>query len=459
MTGARTTTRARAALAAAVTLGVALALTALATGPTSARWTDEVHARGLVAVVIPVAAVTEVTTGDSYACAVVEGRGWCWGNGQGGVLGDGTATSRMTPVAVGDGTDAMAGLTVTDIDASTRLTCAVAGARAFCWGASNLGDYDTFSPWMAGQQNAPVAVYDGTPATDPGPYAYDSPLAGVAVQDIDAGEWLSCAVGLPGTGACWGVVTGLSWPVPGPNPAWRDNAPIRIPTVGQDPLSQLPDGSALTRVSADFETGCVLAAGTGYCWGMNAEGQVGNGLTGVPEPAPHLVSAGQMGQGGVTDIAVAVFHACAASGGSAYCWGLRSSGAIGDGGGPNGSQTTPSAVLLPGGTTVTDVSTGGGSSCALTSDGEIWCWGSNSDGQLGSTSVPPGTTSELPVLVDRALMPPGVTFTAVSIGTRHTCAIGTDDQVYCWGLGTALGYVGASSTNRPQVPVTAAWAP
>src|SRR5687768_12268906 len=65
--------------------------------------------------------------------------------------------------------------------------------------------------------------------------------------------------------------------------------------------------------------------------------------------------------------------------------------------------------------------------CALTSAGQAWCWGRNAMGQLGDSTASVRTT---PVQV---LQQSGVTFTQVSAGQAHTCAITSAGQAWCWG--------------------------
>jgi alpha-tubulin suppressor-like RCC1 family protein len=103
------------------------------------------------------------------------------------------------------------------------------------------------------------------------------------------------------------------------------------------------------------------------------------------------------------------------------------------------------------------VSTGGAHTCALDLEGRAWCWGSNAGFQLGveqtasecgSPAVP---CSLVPVLVGT-----GRTFIAISAGRAHTCALATDSVPFCWGSNSdgQLG-VGGSSTPEPQIPGTA----
>src|SRR5690606_14695465 len=87
----------------------------------------------------------------------------------------------------------------------------------------------------------------------------------------------------------------------------------------------------------------------------------------------------------------------------------------------------PTRVAAPKGVTLSGVVAGHFHTCAEGSDGKVYCWGQNMVGQLGDGS----TTNRLaPVAVSA---PANVTLSRLSAGDYHTCANGSDGQVYCWG--------------------------
>jgi len=75
--------------------------------------------------------VSKVSLGHFFACAIAEGEAYCWGRGMQGQLGHGVFSGSVLPVKVGG---ALAGKTVTDIAAGREYACAIADARAYCWG-------------------------------------------------------------------------------------------------------------------------------------------------------------------------------------------------------------------------------------------------------------------------------------------------------------------------------------
>ncbi|MFC7337592.1 hypothetical protein ACFQY0_10420 [Haloferula chungangensis] len=112
-------------------------------------------------------------------------------------------------------------------------------------------------------------------------------------------------------------------------------------------------------------------------------------------------------------------------------WGSNGSGVLGDIG--TSSQNPPVEIPLAGpmvGKTVSDISMSGGHALALTSDGMVFAWGNNGNGQLGNNST---TGSHLPVAVDTSGALNGKTVVAIAAGARHSLAITAEGRVLIWG--------------------------
>ena len=101
------------------------------------------------------------------------------------------------------------------------------------------------------------------------------------------------------------------------------------------------------------------------------------------------------------------------------------------------------------GVTLTQVAAGDNYTCALSSAGAVYCWGVNSDGQLGNSA---NTTSDVPVAVTTSGALSGVTITQISAGHGGPCALGSTGAAYCWGLGTS-GQLGNNTIVNSNVPV------
>ena len=85
--------------------------------------------------------------------------------------------------------------------------------------------------------------------------------------------------------------------------------------------------------------------------------------------------------------------------------------------------------------------------CALTNEGKAYCWGLNNQGRLGNNST---TNSRIPVAVQ---MPAGVArFQSIAAGYAHTCALTNEGKAYCWGW-NGYGRLGNNSTTDSSIPV------
>ena len=183
----------------------------------------------------------------------------------------------------------------------------------------------------------------------------------------------------------------------------------------------------------------VLSTSSVMCWGMNSEGQLGDGTV-TARNSPVSVSGNLQAIG----ISTGHYHSCAVTQNrTVQCWGENGRGQLGNG--TTNPSNTP--VNVSGLTNVASVSLGRDRSCALIQDGTVRCWGLNDVGQLGDGSITNRTT---PVSVS------GLTgVISLSLGDDHSCALLTGNTVRCWGLNSS-GQLGDTSitSRRTSVPVS-----
>ena len=207
------------------------------------------------------------------------------------------------------------------------------------------------------------------------------------------------------------------------------------------------------QITAGFFFTCALSTtGAVYCWGFNADGELGNNSTTNSSVPVAVGASGVLAGVTVTQItADSGYNACAlGSNGAAYCWGKNSDGQFGNN--TVTSSSVPVAVATSGvlaGKTLTQVTAGNDLTCALDSTGLAYCWGDDTRGQLGNNS---NTTSPVPVAVTATGVLSGVTLTQISAGNAFACALGSTGAAYCWGY-NASGQLGNSSTVSSSVPV------
>jgi alpha-tubulin suppressor-like RCC1 family protein len=185
----------------------------------------------------------------------------------------------------------------------------------------------------------------------------------------------------------------------------------------------------------------LTTAGEAWCWGLGSDGQLGEGAL-VNRDVPVKVS----GSYTFTDITTVPtitarsYHTCAATtDGDAYCWGSGWGGQLGNG--ATADQTTP--VPVSGGISFAELSAGDGHTCGLDRDGQGWCWGYGGNGQLGT-----GSTSDR---LTPAAVAGGLAFSGISSGAWHTCGVSTAGEAWCWGLGSG-GVLGTGDTADRVVP-------
>ena len=162
-----------------------------------------------------------------------------------------------------------------------------------------------------------------------------------------------------------------------------------------------------------------------------------------PEDAPAL-AASSAGTLTFSMVSIGGSHSCGVTTDSrAYCWGDNSQGELGDGSTTDRSKP----VLVAGGLRFSSVSAGNIYTCGLTTLKKAYCWGSNGLGQLGD-----GTTTErhTPVAVKG-----GLVFRQIRPGTQHTCGATTTNVGYCWGW-NPYGQLGNGSTDTRLTPTRVA---
>jgi alpha-tubulin suppressor-like RCC1 family protein len=216
------------------------------------------------------------------------------------------------------------------------------------------------------------------------------------------------------------------------------------------------DVRAIANVDGESQSYCAVKKdNTLWCWGANSSGQVGDG-SGVGEVnKPVKIDIPE----GVASVGTGGWHACALTlDGQVYCWGQNERGQIGD-----GQVNGTGDVLLPRkvtalGADVAQISVGFEHSCALMKNGSIQCWGHNVYGEIGD-----GTSQELnledgikPVPVPITSL--GTDVAVLSAGGFFTCIIKKSDKsLWCWGDNTE-GHLGTGDTVNRAVPTQSAGA-
>ncbi|MEM7139928.1 MAG: hypothetical protein AAF548_02785 [Actinomycetota bacterium] len=333
----------------------------------------------------------EIDPGDLFTCGrQTDSTLWCWGSDSQQRLGNGTASGTVPiPAQLGSEND------WEEVSTGGGQTCARREAAIWCWGSDSS-----------------KAGLDGTNQSEPMELDPD-------ILDVTAGLHHSCRVAENGTLWCTG-----------------DNGAGQVGSVfvgsSTDTYRRVGLSTRWVAVDAGGDVTCGIEADDLFCWGANANGQLGDGTT-TDRAAPALVAldVAQASTGGR--------HTCAVyESGALYCWGRNDRGQLG-----LGDTSTRLAPVQVG--TDTDwqaVAAGFDFTCALKTDGSMHCFGANTFGQLGSGDTVDRSTPEEIV---------GTSWSVLDAGYGHVCATRADRTLFCWGDNT-YGQLGDGTTTARTTP-------
>ncbi|HUS65571.1 MAG TPA: hypothetical protein VMZ28_13565 [Kofleriaceae bacterium] len=222
----------------------------------------------------------------------------------------------------------------------------------------------------------------------------------ISTQCEDQGTWVAVAAGE--SHACVVGWAGDLW-------CWGRNAEGQLGLGDADPRlapAEIEGDGDWTAVTAGYKFTCATATGgAGSCWGANADAQTGAGDASPFEPSPRPIAGEHEWRG----LDAGEKHACGVTElGDLLCWG--------------GGDDAPTPVAAP--SEWRHVSAGARHTCAIDQAGGLSCWGANNEGQLGTGDVNPHPE---PAPLDAGA------FFAVAAGHAHTCAIANGGRMFCWG--------------------------
>jgi alpha-tubulin suppressor-like RCC1 family protein len=276
------------------------------------------------------------------------------------------------------------------------------------------------------------------------------PLTVTTWTSVTLGGLQACGLQSDHTAWCWGAD---DYGQAGSAGNLGSMSPSSAPT-------QVGDNSDWVSLTAgDFHTCGIRSNGTAWCWGSNQVGELGtsaNVATSTPNPVPSQV-------GTATDwaqLSAGHDHTCGVKADhTLWCWGANNDGQLGTATNSDTDSATPDPVQVGTDTDWVQVSAGGRHTCALKTDHTLWCWGANDFGQLG---VAPDASTDTAQPVPHQVTG---SWAAVAAGDRYTCATRTDRIAWCWGRNTdgQLGYPTNIGTDAPnpdpqQVGVDTDWA-
>ncbi|HEY5921075.1 MAG TPA: hypothetical protein VIV11_05360 [Kofleriaceae bacterium] len=356
--------------------------------------------------------VLDVALGRRFICAVTyDGSVWCSGANDVGQLGNGasSATPRAEPVQVRD--EAGKVLTgVIDVGAGYDFACAVkTDGTVWCWGANGVGQLG----------NGATLVPPATTPPPPLPWAVqvlttdDEPLTGVA--EVVAGDSSACARLHTGGVQCWG-----------------DNRSGRLgdgETTARSQADAVDSLSGVAAIDLAADHACArTTANNVLCWGDGGSGKLFTGDT-DDQLSPVMIA-------NASSVATGRHYTCIVGPDTTIsCAGWSGHGRLGHGTGEGreggGDELVPVQTLTEvGGAPFSGVAqvAAGGVTCARMLDSSLYCWGDNTYGTTGT-----GTGSTVPERVKLADGTPLTNVERVVVHYQHACAITSAGELLCWG--------------------------
>lgn len=382
--------------------------------------------------------IVQASASQGGTCALDDqGRVYCWGRNNFGQLGLGhtVSTGANTPANVAGPVPLQQRATM--LASGHSHTCALLeDSDVICWGEAFHGDL--------GRGNANHIGNNETPGQ------LEGIRLGVKARSIHAGWHQSCAISIHDTLHCWGSNNEGQLGYGHNQPIGDDEAPLAAgPVDVGGPVQDV----ALSQLG----TCALLKDGAVRCWGYKVP------ATGWHDDEPQanraigddeVAAQGRVINlpGPASQIEAGLHHMCARlQDHRLYCWGESGHGQLGqasDGDAfiKNSPPTTPGPLSLH--EHFSEVSLGGARSCAITTDGAVYCWGRGV-----TTKVDESGTHTHPILLSESLRRielPGPA-KGLTNGVEHSCAV-LDQGLYCWGAAHsgALGYGNSRDIGQNQ---------
>jgi alpha-tubulin suppressor-like RCC1 family protein len=335
---------------------------------------------------------------------------WLWGrnetgNPTGGQLGDNTIVSKSSPIQTVAG-----GTNWKQVGFGAYYAAAIkTDGTLWTWGFngfSTLGD-DTND-----DRSSPVQTVAG----------------GTNWKQVATGGVHVGAIKTDGTLWLWGLNL-------------YGNVGDNTTTTPVSPVQTISGGTNWKQVSCggNATTACIKTDGTLWTWGYNADGTLGDNTI-VDKSSPVQTVAGGTNW---KQVATGTYHTAAIkTDGTLWIWGSNSSGQLGDN--TIVSKSSPIQTVA-GGTNWKQVTGGDFYTACIKTDGTLWTWGSNDNGQLGNNTT---TDKSSPIQTVSG----GTNWKQVACGSYHTTAIKTDGTLWLWGLND-YGQLGDETVVSKSSPI------
>ena len=397
------------------------------------------------------------SAGLDHTCAIaaLDGTGYCWGSNNSGELGAGLTTAALPqssrPLAVATAHK------FNELQAGDEHTCGEeAQVNLFCWGSRAHG---ALGDGQCAPAEGSCGAFDASeiPVTIVSDGNLDT--AQLRIEQLLVGGTFTCILARARLGfinrvrrlRCWGThdiydpTNGVMF-----DSTAAASVPIAPHTADQtvDYVEAVAGGEQVcARPTSLYLSFHII------CMGMNFQGELGYGPLDYSGwnpiyqytdrfklPVGYSDTSGDaIGPVPLSGIATGHDHTCAFDAIGVVCWGADSFNGHG----------YPVRANVP--VTLVSLTAGGAHNCGLTAAGAAWCWGSNSNGQLGNGTIGGSNPVAGPV-------GGGLIFVSLTAGGSYTCGVTPDGSIYCWGA-NASGQLGDGTQIDRPVPTRVVEAP
>ena len=349
--------------------------------------------------------IIDIFTAQFHSCVLTERSGvrrvYCWGSNDKGQLGNGqSGNGKYSAVPVEVGGD-IVGKNVTAIGGTRDVSCAIADGKIYCWGNNHEGELGYNAPSHPILSPYPVPVATGSTTGSDAYWRLQPGYKAVKLSTGGSQSQTMCAIMDTGIAYCWGQAKFGQTGSEAFGPHYNYGQPVRVTGISNvTDISQ--DGFPYELPFLKFPYSrvphvCAIASGRVYCWGGAGDGQSGDSAYDNLTYKTYTVPKEVKGLPGVSKrVAVGLGHSCALvelSDGKhkVYCWGANMVGQLGAGessdpskvGGITQSNTPREIRGLPAGERIVSMSAGANRGCVIMSNKRSYCWGLNTDGQIG----------------------------------------------------------------------------
>ena len=343
-------------------------------------------------------------TSTEFVDQFVGSSAWSWGSNGYGQLGDGTTTSRSSPGIVAGG-----GVNWKQLESGDQSAAGIkTDGTLWTWGRDSYG---VLGSGTTANRSSPATIVGG----------------GTTWRSVEMG--LNCAaIKTDGTLWTWGY-NGFG----GLGDGTTSNRSSPVTTLGGGTNWKQVSGGNYAHMAA------IKTDGTLWIWGSNTYGQLGDGTT--SNRSSPVTTLG----GGTNWKQVALGHddtAAIKTDGTLWTWGYNANGQLGNA--TTTSRRSPGTVA-GGGTNWKQVVGATQNYCAIKTDGTLWTWGNNSNGQLGDGTI---SNRSSPVTTAGG----GTNWKQVSCGYKCVLAIKTDGTLWSWGYNNT-GKLGNGTTTDQSSPI------